>query len=351
MQDLKTWIPGEKVNASDLNQNFIDAIKNSFTAGENITAGDAVSIGLYNPGAAITFDNEDSVVVTGIPSGSQTTTLSSFVVANQTNRVLLVSVSMIGPTNDIQSATYDGVSMTKVTSNQSTGGGGNMALFYLFAPNIGTADVVVTTNATGTGQMVIIAQSFYNVDQSVDSFNKAASDSVTLTPVADGVVGVTAFAKPSGDAITPGDNALNNTSSNGNASLNLAMGNSGIIFPNKDTISTASGSPTGSMVIGLAPLSTQQFAVVKSDASNVVNSANNKLYEGFIGFADETITAGNDILIRDYGIDNNQSGLVAGSEYFLSDTPGEISLSAGTNSKKIGIAISATEIKIKHDNV
>jgi len=78
----------------------------------------------------------------------------------------------------------------------------------------------------------------------------------------------------------------------------------------------------------------------KSDAS-----ANNE-YLNFIGFATETKTAGNTCKVNLTNINQNQTGLTVGVPYYLSDTPGAISTSAGSVSKKIGLSLSATSILI-----
>lgn len=59
------------------------------------------------------------------------------------------------------------------------------------------------------------------------------------------------------------------------------------------------------------------------------------------GTADGAISNG---VARPGSLDTNQSGLVAGTTYYLSDTAGEISSSPGTVSKAIGVARSATTI-------
>lgn len=58
------------------------------------------------------------------------------------------------------------------------------------------------------------------------------------------------------------------------------------------------------------------------------------------GAADGAITNG--VMTR--GLDTNQSGLVAGTTYYLSNTAGEISDSAGTYSRIIGVAKSTTTL-------
>jgi len=87
--------------------------------------------------------------------------------------------------------------------------------------------------------------------------------------------------------------------------------------------------------------------VYKADATK---AASHFRLANFIGFADASGNQGDSIPISIAGADANQSGLLAGQIYYISNTPGVISTAAGTTPKKIGIAMSATEILIKHDN-
>jgi len=87
--------------------------------------------------------------------------------------------------------------------------------------------------------------------------------------------------------------------------------------------------------------------VYKADA----NGVHTDFYNNFIGFADAAITAGNAGNILTVGIKSGLSGLTAGATYYLSDTAGAIGTSAGTNSRKVGLAISTTQLLIKNDNI
>lgn len=79
----------------------------------------------------------------------------------------------------------------------------------------------------------------------------------------------------------------------------------------------------------------------KADASTSATSEGVQLgiAQG-AGAADGAITNG--VMVR--GIDTNQSGLVTGTTYYLSDTAGDIGTSAGTVEKVIGVARSTTSI-------
>jgi hypothetical protein len=64
----------------------------------------------------------------------------------------------------------------------------------------------------------------------------------------------------------------------------------------------------------------------------------------FIGFAIGASTLNNPIEVNVSHIISEKTGLTSGATYYLSDTNGAISTSAGTISRKIGIATSTTRI-------
>lgn len=70
------------------------------------------------------------------------------------------------------------------------------------------------------------------------------------------------------------------------------------------------------------------------------------LFGVILGIAQSTTTANNTITsgVLQKGLDTNQSGLTAGNPYYASNTAGAISASAGTNTKKIGVARSTTNL-------
>lgn len=74
--------------------------------------------------------------------------------------------------------------------------------------------------------------------------------------------------------------------------------------------------------------------------------ANNTELLSFVGFANGSATAGNSLNVKVGGIISGLTGLETNKVYYLSDTAGEISTTAGTNSVKVGRAISSTELLI-----
>lgn len=73
-------------------------------------------------------------------------------------------------------------------------------------------------------------------------------------------------------------------------------------------------------------------------------------YNNFVGFAQASGGSNATIPVTIGGINTNQSGLTVGSTYFLSNTPGAIATSAGTNSRKVGLSTATTAILVKFDN-
>jgi hypothetical protein len=89
--------------------------------------------------------------------------------------------------------------------------------------------------------------------------------------------------------------------------------------------------------------------VYKTIASTTSNSGLGQT-ENFIGFANAGASAAANVAVKMIGMVTGLSGLTAGSTYYLSNTAGLLSLTPGTVSKKVGLALSATELLIKNDN-
>jgi len=84
-------------------------------------------------------------------------------------------------------------------------------------------------------------------------------------------------------------------------------------------------------------------SIYLADASNGISPI---FYTNFIGSAAATVSASAEVPIVISGSSVYQTGLSIGSIYYLSNTPGAIASSAGDNSKKVGISLSATELLI-----
>jgi hypothetical protein len=101
----------------------------------------------------------------------------------------------------------------------------------------------------------------------------------------------------------------------------------------------------GALEYEITVLENESGKVYLSNATNDDIIANN-----FIGFVSSNLSDGDSGVVTMGGVVGGFSGLTIGATYYLTDTYGAIGTSAGSQSRKIGKAVSATEILIMHDN-
>lgn len=77
-------------------------------------------------------------------------------------------------------------------------------------------------------------------------------------------------------------------------------------------------------------------------SSALLASANNS----FVGFANASAVAAASVSVTTQGVATGLSGLTVGKQYYLSDTSGSVATTAGTTTRKVGIAISATTMQV-----
>jgi hypothetical protein len=150
----------------------------------------AWALGTQQSNAQIQFDAASSAT----SGGSSGPTLTwSHTVANQSNRVLIVGVQTEG-SSSIQptSVTYNGAAMTNVGQAEATSSGifQDVSQWYLIAPAVGTANVVVTWPSAVTDQTAG-AIGLYGVAQqspeaSATSFNNSGATTTDITTLTDG---------------------------------------------------------------------------------------------------------------------------------------------------------------------
>jgi hypothetical protein len=322
------------LNGSPINSQLTTPL----TAGGTVNAGDALCV-LPAPavGSQVTYDNGVSASAAG------TSASFSFTVANNSNRMLIV-IAAINSANSINSATYNGVSMSVGASANS--GNVKVKVFYLAAPATGANTVVITPSASDT--VFYSVYSYYNVNQVAP----------TSTPITGS-----------------GETSLNiSYTTTINASLVLAGGLFEGFSPTNPTIGTAhqtnggtNSSNAGDAGIG-APFKTISGLIVASSGAGTAfhaagiiemgpaNATNNFVYQAssalagdesnFIGFAQGASTIGNSVTVTLGGVVTGLSGLTTGSQYYLNDTAGTIGASPGTITRKVGIALSATTLLV-----
>lgn len=329
------------VNPSTLSTSSIGV---NYIAAESITAGDSLASYFYQSDGGVSYDsktlNNSSVSSAG---GTQTFALT---VGSNSNRILLVYVSVGAASGTVPTptVTYNGVSMSSVRT-ETVASSQKLFSFSLSAPSTGANNVVVTLGASAqTNYVSTAAISYYNVS-SIESSTGSTTSTVAYGIPAKGVLLSTGCGH---NATTASVNNLNNQQlGTTNTFTCISSADSGISFSSSSVTVTWSGS-NPMTVIGLTPVTSLSYGyVVKASASTPVNTCNLNKYTSFIGFARSTVSATQTVKAT---IDGNVTGLTSLtplSTYYLADTAGAISVTAGTNSKKVGLAVTTTTLHLK----
>jgi hypothetical protein len=138
----------------------------------------------------------------------------------------------------------------------------------------------------------------------------------------------------------------------GSAGSYMRFGGSGQVLtaPTTLTMTYSNTSVTaGYFMLSIAPATAPVPALIPtSTATPTINQFFN-LYTTFVGFANAAISATVTGSVVVGGVVSGLSGLVAGKTYYLADSAGTISTTAGTNTKKVGIALSTTTLLITNN--
>lgn len=344
---MKVWTTGDRVLASDINANFAIAAAaryKTLVAGEALTAGNAVCV-LPVPSSAVAYDTS----VAGNANGSSSTpTTISFTVGSNNNRKLVVITDNDGGAfgnPSVSSVTYNGVSMSSGTWGGPNDGcwGSNTSqqsqYWILDAPATGTHNLVINFNNSTSRNNRYFIYSFYNcASATVLSSNSTTSGSSNTenfraTPVNSSSIIFGFYHNFSFSSWTMSNNV--------GTQSGCAAAWSTVAPQSEQNILGSTNSGWSSIFIELAPITTGATGQAYKASSLVAGRAST-----FIGFAQQTVSAAANVDVAIDGLDANQSGLIPGTQYYLNDTPGTIGTSAGTNSKKIGIALSGTEVQM-----
>lgn len=298
---------GLRIRAGTVNKLLIDPSGNTyfagnfvapFTAGQDITLGDSIMIA------------DGTYTTTGTMTGSGSLS-GSFLLLNPTtdwvgNKFTTPSVSSSLNSVTVHVGSNNGSSMTFTASIRATSGGLPTGSDLANSTTTWVTTTIATHTFTFSGPVLVTPNTLYAL--------------VIRSSSAQGGYQNNNGGSPAGRF----------TSSNSGSSWSTLTGymdNGGGIPP------TYNYSPT---IAGL---------IYKTSAA-----LNNEFANNFVGFAMENITKDNSGKISVSGVVNNLSGLSIGKTYFLSDTIGLIATSAGSQSRKIGLSISATSLLIKYDN-
>lgn len=338
---------------------LVSSIQTTKIAGLSITQGQPLTSYYYQTDGGIKLDNKDiCFITTGSPG---TTVTKSFTVGNNSNRDMTV---FINANQTILTVTYGGVALTSISSQTITVNSQILTAFHLSAPAIGTANLVITLSSSGSLGATI--SSYYNVSQTsqpeviVKTTATGATVTASMTTIANGALvlagmgyAVTASASGSITSITnaPNNFQANEASAGTGNGFYTASADSGVVFPAAQTFSQAvptglggTNPNTSIILLSFAPATVPVAAVVPSSSASVAYGQNK--YTAFMGFANSTVSAGSNVAVIIGGIATGLSGLTPNTKYFLNDTAGTIGTSTGTNSKSVGIALSATTILV-----
>ena len=278
-----------------INSNWIKLpnLQQSFVAGENITAGDALILGTGNlvssSTASTDTDNSDANLIS--PDYAAQTYLSSPTAISINSVRLKIKSSNVNP-------------QTITVSIYNTSGG---------APT-STAIEGKTASASLDGSATSILTFTFSTPVTISTNTTYAI--VVTSPLS-------ASLRYASSGTYAGGNIYTN---NGSTWTSVAGGDA---YFGVDEYRSVSG------------------RVYKSSANQ---SVANEFSNNFIGFANSTATTTNSVVVNIGGIDTNQTGMTTGTTYYLSNTYGAITSTAGVISRKIGLSISSTAILIKHDN-
>lgn len=338
-----------------------------FTAGEAITGGQPVCIGPYQSDGGILFDNKSALsanVTAGATTGTQNFTFT--INHGGGNNVLIVSILNLIDVNHptgcpsmITGVTWNGVAMTQSMAKTNIGNSSGYAqIFSLANAAQGTYTLAVswsTTSGTGyTSGIYLHAYNYYQTAGIDDTQSLQEGGYPNGTTVTAGGQNPAELIFSSGFNVGGfGSAVANNNNNNQLNSSVMYSGDGGInAFQVPASVKYASHGNDGYQqavcCIALRPATAPDFSYVyKAGSANATpNACNFTRYKQFVGIANATVSAGQAISVFISGIASNFSGLYGGLQYYLNDTAGTIGTSAGTNSRKIGIAMSATTLLI-----
>lgn len=319
------------------------SLTGDFLAGDSLTANEAVVVSPYaQSDGGIKRDNE-------VASASSSYGIT---IGNNSNRILIV-ITADNSGGTISAVSAGGNAMTNI--NSYAGSGGYIKTWFLANPPTGS----VTITITGAALMGSSARSFYNASQSAPTqFSNGNTTSApplnlgTLTATnqcsAILVFGVSANMSSSSFTGSVDASTQNNVfTNNGSQYTGSAWG--GVKFANTvstPTVNFASGSGTwavSGVAMVIAPATAPALGLIKATASNTgINGALTEVV-GFV-YATKAVGSTDVKLYLPNGEVPGFSSLTAGSVYYLSNTAGAIATSAGTTSKKVGVASATTKL-------
>lgn len=312
---LKTWVSGEKVLASDLNSNFAQ-----------FGVADSIDMVL---GHDMPVANKPVYVADGAETNVELTQSSG---ASNIDNYLNASTDRMAQsfTLPVSGTIHQRLSQVTLYMNKQGSPTGNLTIELYAVDGSGKPTGSILASGTIAYSSISGGATNYNVSMSAYDMTPGTQYIFVANPGAGASVGNHAvfYFGPS-----------SNPYSGGKMWLSTDSGSTWVDNDIGESVASGDDIRFGITCVSIAGRVYQTSALTAEDSDN------------FIGFNAETGTVGQTKSIRiTSGSLDGFSGLTIGSIYYLNDTRGTIGTSAGTVSRKIGIAISATQLLMIRDH-
>jgi len=305
---------------------------------ESISAGAPVAVGL------------SQATDIGYDTSGETNSSGSVTIGSNANRALLVIV--IG-TSGTPSGTFASQTLSFTTDSYTLG-----ATTY----QVATAILVAPPTGSGAFSIANASQvyywSLYNCAQTTPQANRATNGAHNATSIAasmalgaDGALAVGVIAASGLQTLgTIAGNVYNEHTFTNGSGPTYALGEAGvsIVYPSGQPVtismSGASSADWLAAVLSVKPASVPSEGLFNASSASV--AAGNTRCTGFVGFAVTSVTASQSLTVAINGVATGLSNLALGAEYYLNDTNGTIGTAPGSNTRKVGVAVSTTQLAI-----
>lgn len=290
----------------------------------------------------ISYDTSTLIKWVNGVSGAQSGTIT---VGSGANEALFVTVATQGGPLTAGTATVDGAAMQLVASYDR--GGASLRYDYVFSKvgvAAGSRTISVSGSFGGSTNMTIYAASYFGVNQTTpsDATTTGAVSSISVTTLQDGAWAGYISANSGGAVISC---APTQRSADNNATPSCYSDSGAPVSPaGSISGSYSSGTKTESAMIAftIVPATAPYYGFDWTSAGTAATSS------AYIGFITSNTTKGSLGAVTTAGQLAGFTGLTTGAVYYLSNTLGAISTSAGSVSHKIGVALSDTVLLLSN---
>lgn len=317
-------------------------LTDTFYAAANINANDAVYI--TTPPALQTFDAHDGRTITAVANFTH-----SFTVGSNANRAMFLTLV----TNAVVISTpptYAGVSMTLADSFTT---GSNYFYYYTLANPTSGANNIIINSPTMTGGYAVTSYSGVTLGTTVGN-----------TGTGTAVSQATSINAPSQQIFTCAAFVTTNISHSWSGSTNMSGNQQTDQSSNSPYINTISGNAATQQTQGTLTVTgtisasnnyaifcTQMYTSIQTTIPWIsqASASSTTTANAFIGFAMASISQYASGVVTYSGEVSGFTGLTLGGQYLLANAAGTISTSAGSNTRKVGIAVSTTTLIITNN--